>query len=485
MRLWILIAALTTSPAWAATEAQEMNAVSKAWDRYALSSSQRQAGTAALVSRASLVHYGFLRDAALFASAEQLRRVPLADRALVYTLRATQTPEQLRALDGAAVAALCNREGWCGVSEQASGQLPGLSHVTLLGSARAIGEVAPPNGAQFSFGPEFVQEEGTWKVMPESLIGDESAGIAEQIKRNGMDENQMLQLLLVRFLGESRQAPALVTLERPPVDDAAARARLNETWPRYQDTYKSRVQALNVKSEQGDSFAQYVLGSLLMSGSLPDAAPQDEQRGWSLLEQASDGGNSDAAWLVATHLMADKRQYAPAQLQRTLAHLQRAAAAANPGAMASLGGFYFEGAGGLQRDCVQAANWQARAEEAGIAQARNEQVWTWATCPIPEQRDPAKAMQLAAFMIENQDTLEAGELDTVAAAYAANGQFEQAASFQQAALHKLTTDINDEASRKAVDATRKRMQARLRGYQNGKDYVQDYNTFEEMRKGNY
>lgn len=484
MRTWILIAALTATPAWATTEAQEMNAVSKAWDRYALTSSQRQADTAALVSRASLAHYGFLRDAALYASAEQLRRVPLADRALVYALRATQEPEQLRALDGAAVAALCNREGWCGVSEQAGGQLPSLSHVTLIADTRAIGEVAPPNGSQFSFGPEFVYEDGAWKVMPESLTADESTNIAEQINRSGMTENQMLQLLLVRFLGESRQAPALVTLERPLLDDAAARARLNETWPRYQDTYKSRVQALTVKSEQGDAFAQYVLGSLLISGSLPEAAPQDEQRGWDLLEQSGNGGNSDAAWLVVSHLMSDKSHYGPDQLQRVLGHLQRAAAAANPGAMATLGGFYFEGAGGLQRDCVQAASWQARAEEAGVIEARNEQVWTWATCPIPEQRDPAKALQLAAFMVENKDTLGASELDTVAAAYAANGQFEQAASFQQAALQKLSTGT-DEMPRKAVDATRKRMQARLRGYQSGKDYVQDYNSFEEMRKGNY
>ena len=182
------------------------------------------------------------------------------------------------------------------------------------------------------------------------------------------------------------------------------------------------------------------------------------------------------------HLMSDPKQYTDAQLARAAAHLQRAAAAANPAAMAALGNFYFEGAGGLPRDCRQAADWQARAEEAGVQHARNEQVWTWATCPIAAQRDPARALQLVGYMVKNQDTLTYGELDTVAAAYAANRQFDQAAAFQQKALDKLA---GAEMEDKARSRTLKRLQARLRDYRNGRDYVQDYNTFEEVRAGNY
>ena len=176
------------------------------------------------------------------------------------------------------------------------------------------------------------------------------------------------------------------------------------------------------------------------------------------------------------------------QVSRAIDHVgggaQRAAAAAKPEAMNAVGGFYFEGAGGLERDCRQAAQWQARAEEAGLAIARNEQVWTWATCPIPGQRDPAKAMQLASYMASTRDTLAASELDTVAAAYAAAGHFAEALVFQKLALDKLDSGTS-EVDKQAVVPTRKRMQARLRGYGEGRDYVQDYNTFEEIMEGRY
>jgi TPR repeat protein len=486
MRKVIVLLALLAAPAWAGDDNQQMNAVSKQWDDYALASSGADPATATMLSRASLAHYAFLRDAALYASTEQLRRVPLADRVLVYVLRTTQDQAKLSALDGAGVVRLCTAESWCGVSDVEEGRsLPTLSHVTLIDQDRAIGEFGPPTGSQFLFGPEFVREEGQWKVMPESLTADESTMIEQQVKRSGMTENQMLAHILASLLGEKNPAPALVTLERPMVDDADARTRLNEAWPRYQQTYKTRVQALGLKSEQGDAFAQLALGSMLVSGTLPEIAPKDEARGWKLLERSSEGGNSSAAWLTFGNLMSDTTKYSDSQFRRALVHLQRAANAANPAAMEAMGSFYFEGAGGLPRDCRQAADWQARAEEAGVEHARNERVWTLATCPIAEQRDPPKALQLAGFMIANKDTLAASELDTVAAAYAANRKFAEAAAFQQLALDKLAAGSAEITGKKNVEATRKRMQTRLRGYQRGQDYVQDYNTLEEIAAGRY
>lgn len=484
--LLLVMACLLAPTAWAGDENTEMNAVSKAWDAYAVASSERERTVSAMVSQASLVHYVFLRDAALYASIEQLRRLPIADRTVVYAIRATQKPQPLSKLEGAALVELCTTENWCGVAKPDEGQsLPTMTHVTLVDADRAVGEFGPPTGAQFLFGPEFVREDGRWKVMPESLAADESQHIQQQIKQSGLTENQMIEAIVSDFLGEERTMPALITLEQPLVDDVDARTRLNESWPRYLDTYKTRVRALGLKSEQGDAFAQMALGSLLVSGVLPQAAPKDEPRGWALLEQSSGGGNNDAAWLVFTHLMGDKKQYSDAQFRRALPHLQRAADAANPAAMIALGGFYMEGAGGLPRDCRQAAQWQARAEEAGVEHARNERVWTLSVCPIAGQRDPVKALQLAAYMISQKDTLRAGDLDTVAAAYAANGKFTEAMSFQQLALDKLDSGDSEITGDKAVAATRKRMQARLRGYQRGQDYVLDYSTLEEIAAGRY
>ncbi|MFT4257647.1 MAG: hypothetical protein QM599_11940 [Pseudoxanthomonas sp.] len=478
---WLLL--LMAGPAMAADEGLEINAVSRAWDRYAELSSRDDPASADLLAASSLAHFGFLRDAALHASVEQLRRLPIADRVVVYALRATQTPDALKALDEKAAARLCFGRGWYGVGAPAAdGSLPALSHVTLLGENHAIGEMAPPTGQQFQFGAEFFRDDDGWKVAPETLIADASASILQQARNASLGENAMLGYLLQRFLGEDAPMPSLVALEQPFIDDVAARARLNENWPAYEATYKTRVQALGVKAEAGDTFAQMALGTLLVSGSLPQAAAKDEPRGWKLLEQASDGGNSDAAWYVFQHLMADPKQYTDARLTQAATHLQRAAAAANPPAMAVLGHFYFEGVGGLPQDCRQAADWQARAEEAGVPDARNDQVWTWATCPIAAQRDPARALQLAGFMVRQQDTLGYGELDTVAAAYAANGQFDRAIEFQRKSLDKLAATDMDKKLRNRMQ---KRLQARLRGYQNGRNYVLDYNTFKEMTAGNY
>ncbi len=484
MRGWMLWGLLAIAlPTLAADGDREINAVSRAWDRYAELSSRNDPRSVDLLADSSLAHFGFLRDSALYASVEQLRRLPIADRTVVYALRATQAPDALKALDDKAAARLCYERGWYGVNAPEEGRsLPALSHVTLLGENHAVGEMAPPTGQQFQFGAEFFRTADGWKVAPETLIADASLAIQQQIRNASVTENAMLGFLLQRFLGEDQPAPNLIALEQPAVDDSAERARLNENWPAYEATYKTRVQALGVKAEAGDNFAQTALGMLLVTGSMPQAAPKDEARGWKLLEQASDGGNSDAAWYVFQHLMSDPKQFTDAQLARAAVHLQRAAAAANPQAMSALGGFYFEGVGGLPRDCRQAADWQARAEEAGVQHARNEQVWTWATCPIAAQRDPEKALQLVGYMVKNQDTLTYGELDTVAAAYAANRQFDQAAAFQQKALDKLA---GAEMEDKARSRTLKRLQARLRDYRNGRDYVQDYNTFEEIRAGNY
>ncbi len=151
-------------------------------------------------------------------------------------------------------------------------------------------------------------------------------------------------------------------------------------------------------------------------------------------------------------------------------------------AMVELSHFYAEGLAGLPRDCRQAAEWQARAEEAGIGHARNEQVWTLATCPVPGQRDPARALELARFMMERKDKLSPSELDTVAAALAANGRFEEAIAYQTEAIAKVSGEITE---RKAQAATIKRMRQRLNGYRKGQDYVLDYSVYNEAKEGKY
>ncbi|MFC3550609.1 hypothetical protein ACFOLC_06220 [Lysobacter cavernae] len=476
MRHWLLLFALFTAPAVAGDDLDAMNAASQAWDRYAQLGSRDDPAAADLLAGSTLRHYGFLRDAALVASAEQVRRLPLSDRVFVYVLRAKLDGDRLAALDDRDIARLCVREGWCGVASPAPGEaVSQLSHVTLIASDRAVGELGPPTGTQFQFGPELAREAGAWKVMAETLALDESTGIQHEITRSGMSETQMLQFIVARLAGGEGDAPPLAVLDRPLRDDATARTRLNETWPRYEDGYRARVTALEKKAADGDSLAQFALGSLLYSGALPAIAPKDSVRALQLLEQASDAGNAQAAAAVIQALTQDytpaKGKPVPADTVAKLArHTRRAAEGGVGPAMAHLGGLIFNGAGGNGRDCQQAEEWSARAEDAGVTGARNDRVWFLATCPIAAQRDPKRAMALAGHMIAQADTLSYAELDTVAAALAANGRFDEAVHYQQRAIAGLPQEATD---------TRRRMRQRLAVYQRRHDWVQDYNAYEQ------
>lgn len=469
MRAWMLWLALAMSAPAAADEMAEINAVSRAWDRYAQASSENREDSVELLSDAALAHYGFLRDVALHASPAQIRRIPVSERLLVYLLRAEHTPKALAALDVAGVARLCYGRGWAGVGRSgAGGSLPALNRVTLLAADHALGELGPPTGNSYVWGPELVRERGAWKVLPQTLALADSQAMSQHIAASGADEDGFVAFMLTRLL--KHEVPPLALLDQPPRDDGDARSRLNETWPAYEATYATRAQALRIKAEADDPLAQLLLGGLLASGSMPKVIAQDKARGLRLLEQASDGGNVRAAELAAM-LMASER---PAQLDaawmaRFVGHTRRAAEGGAIGPMGLLGAMYFTGAGPLRQDCVQAEAWAARAEDAGGGNGRNDRVWYLAACPIAAQRDPPRALRLAAPMLARGDALPAGELDTLAAAMAANRRFDEAVRYQQRALQNL--DPSD------GDALRQRMQARLQRYRQRQDWVEDFNPF--------
>jgi len=481
---WLLAAPMagfaadTAEPVAAVARADDMaqmNAVSQAWDRYVASSLKDDPATVELVAPSSLRHFEFLRDLARAGSADQLRRLPLPDRAIVYALRATQKPEALAALDGAGVARIAFARGWSGVPPLEKGKSPPrLSHVTVLSDDEAIGELLPPSGTRYNFGPEFARVNGGWKVVTQSMTADEAAYMELAIKQSGQVETTVMTNIVAHFIGAD-SAPNLAMLDAAPVDDAALRTRINETWPDYTTTYHTRIRAVERKASDGDVLAQFALGALLYGGESPQLVKQDKARGLALLEQASNGGDARAAGVVVLALMdpgdlPKGAPYPPERLKRVLPHLRRAAENGIPMAMSGLGDFYFNGAGGLARDCTAGEEWSARAEDAGWEHARNNRIWALAVCPIPAQRNPERALELAAAMIARADELDYAALDTIAAAYAANGRFTEAVDFQKRALARL-----DPAD---PDSSRRGMKERLKAYQGKLDWTQTYSSFE-------
>jgi tetratricopeptide (TPR) repeat protein len=66
----------------------------------------------------------------------------------------------------------------------------------------------------------------------------------------------------------------------------------------------------------------------------------------------------------------------------------------------------------------------------------NNLAWLWATCPVAELRNGPRAVEYSRRACEATGWEDAGHLDTLAAAYAACGEFEEAARWERLALEK-------------------------------------------------
>ena len=83
--------------------------------------------------------------------------------------------------------------------------------------------------------------------------------------------------------------------------------------------------------------------------------------------------------------------------------------------------------------------------------------WILATCPRDDIRRPAEALRLAEEAVQSGDSNSTGMLDTLAAAYAAAGRYEQAAGRIRQALEQLPPEDH------SVPALRDRLDLYLAG----------------------
>jgi len=94
-------------------------------------------------------------------------------------------------------------------------------------------------------------------------------------------------------------------------------------------------------------------------------------------------------------------------------------------------------------------------------EAQNALAWLLATCADPHFRDGKRAVQLATKACELVEWKQAGCLDTLAAAYAESGDFENAIKWQQQAIDLAPSDQKE------------RFQSRLALYREGKPFHEE------------
>ena len=102
--------------------------------------------------------------------------------------------------------------------------------------------------------------------------------------------------------------------------------------------------------------------------------------------------------------------------------------------MRRLVSFYLRQEGDAAR--AAALDWSSKAAQAGGAQARNDYAWLLATSKFDDLRNGTLALDQAAKAVEVEP--KASYLDTLAAAYAELGDFEQAIATQLQAIAAIT-----------------------------------------------
>ncbi len=112
---------------------------------------------------------------------------------------------------------------------------------------------------------------------------------------------------------------------------------------------------------------------------------------------------------------------------------------------------------GVEKNEREAVKWYRKAAEQGNLEAANSVAWKLAVSSDPALRDGKDAVTWATKACEGTNYKASSKIDTLAAAFAAAGDFQQAIKFQKMALDQ--SDANAEAMA--------RMQNRLNLYKQG------------------
>lgn len=221
------------------------------------------------------------------------------------------------------------------------------------------------------------------------------------------------------------------------------------------ESYKVALKKCLVGAENGNIDSQWLLANLYSKGL---AGEKDKSKAAFWLNRAAENGHTAAQReLGKAYLWGNGIEHNPEQAL----HWFKLAARDNDTEAEFLIGIFYLGDGKRESDQASAMNWFKRAAASGHRMAINNLAWLYSTSPNPSLRNGKRAVEIMQPLIKKSPESSV-LLDTLAAAYAESGEFEQAVSNQQMAVDNLKEKIGGTARQGYLD--------RLASYQQGKPW---------------
>ena len=335
-----------------------------------------------------------------------------------------------------------------GCSDLVAGHLAGLTAKLSPEEARAAADIMA------RYGPQTLEAQGV--VNPEFICGDitqpsavEATAAETPVAARGRRQPAIvITALTVGADGRARDPEVLFALPGDPFAAAAVEAWLNSYFTPAQragSAVAARLQAKTLfadpapladaevirkarpAAEAGDPAAAYLVGLTALHDS---SVGISKARAKELLLGAAREGNADAQYWTGSQLRASAACHPRADGAVWLRH---AADGGNAAAQLLLAQDLLAGTPSASQT-AQARALLAQAARADSYYVRKHVVALLATSPLDVVRDPHAALELARQLAAGAIKVDPQMYETVAAAYAANGDFKNAAAQQQLAV---------------------------------------------------
>ncbi len=195
-----------------------------------------------------------------------------------------------------------------------------------------------------------------------------------------------------------------------------------------QATNASKLAYIQLRAEQGESDAQFLLGLMYFSGRVVE---QDLEKGQFWVTKAAEQGNLKAAKTIAD--LAFDGSIITKDLTVAEYWYQQLAVEGDKTAEFRLGFIYAAGGEGIERNCSKAVE---HFLNVGDDVSLGNVVWILSTCPEQEYRNGDRAIEIAKGLVESNEQ-DPTFLDNLAAAYAETGDYKAAIETQQQAIEAL------------------------------------------------